>query len=225
MPVESSFMKECLKSKKYYIPSPHFNLRRDIEKYNDRLFFSLQNGFVCEFELEINKELRSVPSEIENLSKLKTINVYIRNFSKNIFEKCFKVESVVELNIFCFVSDMILLDLFYYFPNLEILRISGHGCRPVVKIKKSLNKIRKLHTLDFDHVNIESLPETIIDLKELTLLTIRNTTIKKLPLKLIESLESLAHLDIANNSELTMSEKDKKELEKKIDFFTYFNSV
>ena len=52
-----------------------------------------------------------------------------------------------------------------------------------------------------------------------------NTNIKTLPLKLIESLESLVELYLANNSELTMSEKDKEELEKKIDFFAYFNSV
>ncbi len=219
---DGSFMEKVkYKSKRSYSPIPWFDLIRDIER-SDRLFISVENGKIWELELEIDERLNQVPKEIENLTSLDRLTIYIRSFSNNIFREKFKAESVKNLIISCDVSGITIPDLIFYFPNLENLRIFGYFGEPVVEFEESFKKLISLKTIFLDHVILAKLPDTITNLKKLTKLTLKNTSLQVLPLPLIENLESLKKLYLAANKELKMSEKKIKELKKKITYFTYF---
>lgn len=220
-PKDASFMERFMNSKRNYSPIPWFDLIRDIER-NDRLFFSVKAGKIWELELEIDERLNRVPGEIENLTSLDRLALYIRSFSNNIFREKFKVESVKNLVIDCHVSGITIPDLLFYFPNLEGLRIVGYFGAPIVQLAQSFKKLSNLKTISLEQVILTKLPETLINLKNLTSLSLRNTPLKNISLSLIEGLESINWLYLSGNHDLKMSENKIKELKKKIANVNYF---
>ncbi len=191
-----------------YLPIPRFDFIKE-EKREDRIFFSLENGRIRELELYIDKNSRSVPREIETLKSLERLHIHIKKRSDNIFPEHFCAESVKYLRISCRIMGMTIPDFLFYFPNLKQLRITGILSRPVVKLKNSFKKLTNLETLELEHVNIEKLPDTIINLQKLWFLTLQNTLIQNLSVETIESLKSLSlkSLNLYGNKKLEISQE------------------
>lgn len=214
-PEDASFMERVRSSRRSYLPIPCFDLIRDIKR-DERLFISIEDGKIWELELELDERMSHIPSEIENLTNLNRLTLYIRYPSYNMFGEKFKADSIKNLIISCHAPDITIPDLLFYFPNLENLRILGHFGEPTVQFENSFNKLPNLKILFLDNVFLTRLPDTITNLKGLTDLTLKSTPLQNLPLSLIEGLKSLRYLYLANNKNLKISENDIKELEKKI---------
>lgn len=215
---DAIFMEKIIRK---YSPIPCFDLIRDTRR-NDQLFLSIEDGRIWELELEIDEKWTHVPMTIETLKKLNRVALYIRYPSYNIFGVKFKVESVKNLIITCFVPDITIPDLLSYFPNLENLRVFGHFEGSNAKFENSFKKLPNLKILQLNNISLAKLPATMSYLTNLTDLTLKNTMIRDLPLSLIE-LKSLKSLYIANNKNLKIPRSMIKKLEKKLLFFSYFN--
>ena len=218
-PEDFLFMGKVLAPLKDYRLIPYFD-KIKVERGSE-LYYSIKNGMIKELELGIESNLHQVPREIEGLKILERFHIYIRRRSNNIFGEEFKSESVKHLIIYCNVLSITIPDLLFYFPNLTSLEIVGFRSRPVVKLENSFKILRCLEYLKLIHVNIEKLPDTIVNLKKLKLLTLRNTTLTSLSVSTIGSLKALEFLDLYGNSKLELSEEKIKELEKIVRFFEY----
>ncbi len=221
-PEDFLFMGKVLTPLKDYRLIPYFDLIKS-EKKRSELYYSIKNGMIKELELGIDSNLHQVPREIEGLKILERLHIYIKRRSTNILSEEFKSESVKHLVIYCNILSITIPDLLYYFPNLTSLEIVGFRSRPVVKLENSFKILRCLEYLKLIHVNIEKLPDTIVNLKKLKLLTLRNTTLTSLSVLTIESLNALEGLKLYGNSKLELSEEKIKDLKKKIRFFNYLD--
>ncbi|KKK44622.1 hypothetical protein LCGC14_1164530 [marine sediment metagenome] len=221
-PEDFLFMGKVLAPLKDYRLIPYFDLIK-MDKRGSELYYSIKNGMIKELELGIDSNLHQVPREIKGLKILERFHIYIRRRSNNIFGKEFKSESVKHLVIYCNVLSITIPDLLYYFPNLVDLEIVGFSSRPLVKLDESFKKLTHLKYLTLIHVNIEKLPDTIVNLKKLKQLTLRNTTLTSLSVSTIKSLRALEFLDLYGNSKLELSEEKIKDLKKTIRFFKYLD--
>ncbi len=217
-PEDASFMEKIVGSSRRYKPIPYIAKLEGKER-NKTLFFSLKDGRIEELELQLEKGLSQIPSEIENLKKLERLYIYIGSHSDNIFGEEFKVESVKYLMITCDARDTTIPDLIYYFPNLRWLYIEGINSKPFVKLDKSFKKLQNLESLELHSVRLDELPETIVNLKELKYIDLTYTSIKSVSVPIILTLRRtgvLRTLKLVGNTNLIISEGEIKALKKKI---------
>ncbi len=220
---DAIFMKTLRHSNRYSLV-PCFDLIRDLQR-GDELFMSVKDGEIHEFELQLDEEISIIPNEVNNLTSLSSLVLYITdNLSNNLFGDEFILKSVTNLVINCY-SYANIPDLFYYFPNLKSLRIRGFQCLPDITFENSFKKIIRLESLTLTNVNLETFPNSIKHLKKLRLLHLFNLPLKQLPVALIGELESLNVLNLNGNQELNLSVSDVKFLEKKIKIFWYNEST
>jgi len=171
-----------------------------------------------------DEETSMIPNEINNLTSLTSLVLYITGNCGNLFGNEFILKSVTNLVINCY-SYANIPDLFYYFPNLKYLRIRGFQCLPDVAFESSFSKITKLESLTLTSINLEALPDSIKHLKRLRLIHFFNLPLKQLPVALIGELESLNVLNLNGNQELNLSVSDVKFLEKQVKVFWYNKST
>ncbi len=223
-PSDAEFMEKVMKSRENYSLIPCFDLIRDLDRGN-RFFFSIENGKIKEVEVVINDFLQFIPHEIEDLEKIYRLDIIITGDSSNIFEKEFLCNSKLDLRIFCIddKANIYLPDFFFYFSNLEKLRIRGFNCHPTVELEESLLNIHGLNYLSLSNVRLDYLPNSIKNQKELYKLELRGLPIKKFPVSIILGLTSLKELDLRFNFNLNLSETIRNKLKKKIRRFTYLD--
>lgn len=219
-PEDSIVLEKIKKSREKYSLIPCFDSIRDLNRENE-LFFSIKDGKINEIEIVLNKYLTMIPHEIENLSEIYKLNLYITDYCKNIFVEKFKNDSITDLEIVCYEEDIIIPDSFSYFPKLERLRIHGRNCRPIVDLESSLKEIKNLKYLVLSNINLANIPDSIQNLNKLIVLELRDLPIRDVPVSTIINLESLKTLDLRYNPNLKISETDIKRLEEAIESLTY----
>ncbi|MBY8989761.1 MAG: leucine-rich repeat domain-containing protein [Candidatus Lokiarchaeota archaeon] len=219
-PEDALFMERFLKTKEKYSPIPYIDLMRKQER--DYLLYSVKEGKIWDLELRIDEEITYIPNSIENLTNLERLMLDINYPSPNIFGEEFEAASVRTLRIIC-SGVVVIPDLIYYFPNLENLAIAGFFGRAIIHLEKSFCKLPNLKKLSLYRINFEKFPDSIVNLKNLEDLTIEHSNLQNSGLDLIEKLESLTHLSLSGNKELTMPENVIIELRKKLDYFNYFD--
>lgn len=217
---DALFMEKVLNVKEKYSPIPHIELMR--KQQRDYLLYSVKEGKIWDLELRIDERITHIPKNIENLTELKRLTLYIGYPSSNIFGEEFKARSVQTLRISCGLP-IVIPDLFWYFPNLDSLEIQGYFDKSIVNLEKSFYKLLNLKNLHLSNVIFEKFPDSIVNLKKLEDLRIDNSNLQNLPLDLTEKLESLESLYLSGNKKLTISKNIIEELKKKISFFSYFD--
>ncbi|HEC37802.1 hypothetical protein LCGC14_0835180 [marine sediment metagenome] len=220
-PEDAPFMEEILDSMRDYMLIPDLDLIIEDERGNG-IFFCVKNGRIKELELDIENKLRQIPSQLEKLESLERLHLYIKSRSDNIFSEKFSAKSVKYLTISCNIMGTTIPDLFHYFPNLVRLKIVGFHSKPVIKFETSFTRLLHLESLYLVHVNIEKLPDTILNLEKLRVLILRDTSIRSLSVTIIESIKSLTTLKLQGNSKLELTLTEVKKLKKKINFFKYY---
>ncbi|KKM72318.1 hypothetical protein LCGC14_1421710, partial [marine sediment metagenome] len=218
---EAIFMEKIMGDWEQYSLIPHFGYLRKKARGKE-LYISLEDGKIRELEIAINRSRQSIPKEIENLQNLYSLDIFIEErCAGKIFNEMFCLPSVRSLDINCSVPETI-PDSFDYFPNLHHLRISGNKtfkC-PSVSFESSFKKITNLEWLDLNSVRLESIPNSIINLKKLERLSLFKTTLKTLPVPLICALKSLKVLELNYNFELGLKKREIKKLDHKIEQFS-----
>ena len=85
-------MEKVISSGELYAIIPYFEKLRDIDPPKNKIFMSLDDGKIKEFEIVLNKHLNRIPREIENLTALRRLNIYIDfSYTGNIFEGIFNI--------------------------------------------------------------------------------------------------------------------------------------
>jgi hypothetical protein len=223
-PKEAIFMEKAMNSGESYAILPYFEILRDIDPPKNKIFMSLDDGGkIEELEILLNKNLNRIPKEIENLTALHRLNIYINvGHARNIFEEAFRIPSVKFLTIIC-NSNIIIPDSFHYFPNLIYLRIRGSEPynRPTMSFEDSFKKLTDLEELYLYFVKLKKIPNSIINLKKLNHLSLSKTTLKTLPVSLMCDLRSLRIFELKFNSDLEIQKVEIEELEKNIKQFKY----
>jgi hypothetical protein len=222
-PKEAIFMEKVMSSGESYAIIPYFEKLRDIDPPKNKIFVSLDDGKIEELEIVLNEHLNQIPKEIENLTALHRLNIYINiSYTDNIFEEKFSIPSVKYLTIIC-NSNVIIPDSFHYFPNLKYLRIRGLEPfnKPAISFENSFKKLTNLEELYLYFVKLKRIPNSIINLKKLKFLSINKTTLTTLPVSLICGLKSLRIFELNFNSGLEIQKKEIEELGKKIKQFEF----
>lgn len=219
-PQDALFMEKVLSGYRRYSPIPYIDLMRKMKR--EFLLYSVREGNIWDLELQLDGNLTSIPDGIENLTELNRLTLFISYPSPNFFGEEFKAPTVQTLRISCDVLNLVIPDLFWYFPNLERLEIQGYFDKSIVNFEKSFCRLPNLKTLYISDVIFEELPDTMGKLKNLESLRISSTNLQHFPLKIIDNLESLRYLYLSNNKQLTIPKNELKELRKKIRSFNYF---
>jgi len=217
-PKNGIFMEKVISSGELYAIIPYFEKLRDIDPPKNKIFMSLDDGKIKEFEIVLNKHLNRIPREIENLTALRRLNIYIDvSYTGNIFEEIFNIPSVIYLTIIC-DSNVIIPDSFHYFPNLRYLRVRGSEPfnKPTISFENSFKKLTNLEELYLYFVKLKNIPNSIINLKKLNHLSLSKTTLKTLPVSLMCSLRSLKIFELKFNFNLEIQKAEIEELEKKL---------
>jgi hypothetical protein len=216
-PEDAIFMEKVMRHKRYSL-IPCFDLRRDVEGSN-RLFMSIKNGRIKELELEMS----FIPHEIEKLTHLNQLILYIIDHCDNLFREPFSSESIRVLKIDCYTS-IALPDSLYYFPNLMKLQIRGlEGSKPALSIEKSFIKMVDLEYLHLSCVNLVALPNTIVNLKKLKSLELVDLPIKEFSMSIMETLEGMDSLEWLTLTGIKLPENQVRELECKISHLNYWD--
>ncbi len=220
IPEEAVFIEKIMESGEKYKIVPYFAKMAGMSQ-GDKGYLSLKNGKIYELEIMLNGDLYQIPKEIENLSSLKSLYIITsRTYYGYLFEEELSVPSVKNLNIFWYSMDDI-PDSFYYFPNLERLRIRGpeSNFRPTIHFEKSFKKLVNLKELDLYSLDIEKIPNSVINLRKLTSLSLTKITLRALPVSSICGLGSLKTLKLVYNEDLKIENVEVEELQKKIKIF------
>ena len=221
-PEEAIFMERIMESGEQYEITSSFQKLKGMDS-RGKTYFSMRDGKIVELEIVINDYLDRIPREIELLDNLRTLNISMQErYDVNLFEEDFGLPSLNYLTIFCFSSTTI-PDSFHFFPNLKHLYIRGLELfdRPTLSFENSFTKLPKLEELSLHLVKIEKIPDTIINLKRLKLLSLTKTTLKTLPISLICSLRFLKWLDLKYNDDLEIPPIEIGKLKKKFKDFKY----
>ncbi len=221
-PEEAIFMEKIMGYGGRYEIVPYFEKMRGIRR-EDKSYLNLKGTRIRELEIVINKDLNRIPREIENLDDLYTLNISIRDgYNDNLLGEEFCLPSLEYLTIFC-DSTATIPDSFHYFPNLKYLYIRGfeHFNKPTLSFENSFSKLTKLEELYLHFVNLERLPNSIINLKKLEWLSLSKTALKTIPVSLICTLKSLRVLELQYNDDLEIQTTEIEKLKKKIKEFKY----
>jgi len=212
-PKEAIFMEKVMRYKKYSL-IPCFDLRRDVEGSN-HLFMSIENGRIKELELEIDGQMSEIPNGIESLKNLNNLTLYVMSQCDNLFGEKFCSESIKILILDCYVK-ITIPDYFYYFVNLEKLRIRGmiQGVirKPTISLEESFTKLNQLKSLYLSSVKISAPLDAMVNLKKLKSLSLVYTSLRSFPFSIIESLNSLEWIELRG---IKLTEKEIKKLEKR----------
>jgi len=220
---EAIFMEKVMSSDESYAIIPYFEKLRDIDPPKNKIFLSLDDGKIEELEIVLNEYLNRIPREIESLTALRRLNIYINvGYVGNVFEEEFSIPSVKYLTIIC-NSNATIPDTFHYFPNLKYLRIRGLEPlnKPTISFENSFKKLANLEELHLYFVKLKMIPNSIINLKKLKLISLYKTTLTTLPVSLICGLRSLRIFELNFNSGLEIKKAEIEELKKKIEQFEY----
>ncbi|KKK43718.1 hypothetical protein LCGC14_0793960 [marine sediment metagenome] len=218
-PEEAIFLAKIIEFGERYEIVPYFAKMKGIS--SNKSYISLQDGKINELEIRLGWGLNQIPREIENLSNLKTLYISVsRIYDGNLFEEEFSVPSVKRL-VILWTSIEDLPDSFYYFPNLEYLRIRGPEVKmkPTISFEDSFKKLANLRELDLYSLDMKKLPDSIMNLKRLVVLSLYKTTLRTLPVSLICNLSSLRTLKLLNNHDLEIENTEIEKLKKKFKDF------
>lgn len=166
----------------------------------ENLFFSIKNGHIWELEIELTKDHPILPQEIGKLNRLASLNIYMTDLDEKIPQFSTELRSLYFLRILC-EGRVIIPDLFDKFPNISVLRITGSGLTSFEKIPETIGALNNLTELFMTWVNIEELPHSIKNLKNLEWMTIKNAGLKRYPVLALK-LENLIEIDLTGNFEL-----------------------
>ena len=219
IPEEAIFIEKIIELGEQYEIVPYFAKMKGMS--SDKSYLSLEDGKINELEIRIGEDLNQIPKEIENLSNLKTLYISVsRIYDGNLFEEEFSVPSVRNL-VILWASIEDLPDSFYYFPNLEYLRIRGPevNMKPTISLEGSFKKLANLQELDLYSLDMKKIPESIVNLKKLRVLSLYKTTLKTLPVSLICNLSSLWTLELLYNHDLEIEKTEIEKLKKRFKGF------
>ena len=216
IPEEAIFIEKIIELGEQYELVPYFALMKGMS--GEKSYLSLEDGKINELEIRLSLDFYEIPKEIENLSNLRDLYIAVPMiYDGHLFEEEFSVPSVDRL-IISWESLQDLPDLFHYFPNLMYLRIRGPEVRnkPTISLEKSFTKLVNLRELDLYSLDMKKIPESIVNLKRLVVLSLYKTTLRTLPVSLICNLSSLRTLKLLNNHDLEIENTEIEKLQKKI---------
>lgn len=165
-------------------------------------FFSAKGGHIIELELNLSS-IAKIPSNIQNLSKLKTL--HIRIFNNNDYPLNFPIDvelnSITDLKLFLY-GPVEIADNFESLPNLQFIDIIGmnHEKRDSMfeKAANSLCLLKNITSLRIQNVELKEIPASIKNLSLLTSLEIINTGLVSVPVSLFE-LKYIQNIDLSYN--------------------------
>lgn len=160
------------------------------------LYFSENDGYIKELEINLNKFNYALPSILSRLEKLKSLRLFADNREEVVMKFC-KLESLECLEI-KIDGTIIIPDKFENFPNLFALIIYGNNGSKFGNVPESIGSLTNLGWLDIRSIPLEELPKSIVKLENLEWLNLSFTDLEEIPKELFD-LESLQHISFDGN--------------------------
>ena len=163
----------------------------------NKLYFSIKNSHLNEFELDLNNFDFLLP-DLSEFSNLNRLNVYgSSKHEKNInFNLGNPFISDLRLNL---GDNLIIPDSFEKFPNLRSLSIYGTKKSKFEKTPNSIGSLKKLRNIEIINIPMEEFPAKITELPNLESLRLISNGLTKLPHS-IKKIKSIKHLDLYGNN-------------------------
>lgn len=206
-----------LTSKKYKYVECFDNDDYRLYHRNDLLYFSIEGKKILELEVEMDSK-NSVQECLDNLSSLKLLTIYIKNTKEKISYINLHLESLKYLNLYT-EGTVKIKTSFENLPNLLRLEIKGDdiGSKEFLN-PDSIKNAKNLESLEIVSIPIIKIPKSIIYLKNLKDLILRNCDIKRFD-NFILDLEKLEWLDFRGNRDLKIKKNLRNILYKKLSLF------
>ena len=99
------------------------------------LYFTVNNGHLRELEIELTKESRKIPKELQRFSHLRTLYIWVTDPNVRIFQLQFHIKNVKKFKLVMHKSVRFSRNLYSIFPNLKYRRmyLADSSVKPVNK--------------------------------------------------------------------------------------------